>query len=485
MRVLLILSLLAAAACTCHSDSDCPLEEICSNGRCVAVGGGGGTGHLLLAPASATVHGSAGEPSSASFELRNDGTAALSYNLSCSQGLPLPANGVLAVSATAPVSLPLPIYLAAGTHTVTCTATTPDGDGGPLTFTATLQVGPDVTPPTASVTAPAAGATVSGSVSLTASAADHVGVTSVDFAVDGAVVASASGTPFSASWSSSSTFNGPHTLTAIAHDAAGNAGASAGVAVSVANYPGAALSVHTTLGLPDAATTDPANKDHFLSVKHQYALSYSGTRRGPNWVSWELNTGWTGTIARQNDFRADDTFPNGFPQAQLPDYVSSGYDRGHMCPSDDRTLVLLDNQNTFYLTNMLPQLHTLNAGPWEKLEAYSRTLTAAGKELFVVAGGIYPGTPATIGTDAVAVPSSTWKVVVVLDHTGLGAQSVTTSTRVISVIMPNDSSVTLTTDWKGFRVKAADIEAQTGLQLMSDVSEPARAALEQQVDAVP
>jgi len=84
------------------------------------------------------------------------------------------------------------------------------------------------------------------------------------------------------------------------------------------------------------------------------------------------------------------------------------------------------------------------------------------------------------------VPSSTFKVLVVLDVPGQTAANVTSSTRVISVIMPNDNAaVAKSADWHGFRVKAKDIEAQTGLRLLSDVSEPIRTTLENRVDASP
>src|SRR5207244_125800 len=152
-----------------------------------------------------------------------------------------------------------------------------------------------------------------------------------------------------------------------------------------------------SLGLADGATTNLTNPDHYLSVKHQYALSYNGARRVPNWVSWELNRSWLGSVARQNDFRPDDTFPSAIPQAQLSDYLNSGWDRGHMCPSEDRTLTVADNQNTFYLTNMVPQADNVNGGPWEQLESYSRSLAISGKELFVLSGGVYAGAPRTIG----------------------------------------------------------------------------------------
>ncbi|TMQ04888.1 MAG: DNA/RNA non-specific endonuclease, partial [Deltaproteobacteria bacterium] len=124
---------------------------------------------------------------------------------------------------------------------------------------------------------------------------------------------------------------------------------------------GAALSRHTTLGIPSpASTTDP---NHFLSVKSGYVISYNGSRKVPNWVSWELNTSYLGSTPRQDDFRPDDTFPASEPQASLADYSGSGYDRGHMCPSADRTLTVTANQQTFYLTNMVPQAANNNQGP--------------------------------------------------------------------------------------------------------------------------
>lgn len=475
-RLLALSICVLSAGCPCQSDADCPLDEVCRDGACVQASSG--TGHLTLSPATASLQTHAGDPTpAAQFTLGNDGTAGANFSVSCDVGTPSPASGALAAGQSMSVSVALPTWPSAGTRASKCTIS---GDGGPLTFSASIAVGPDITAPTIAVRDP--GATLSGAVSLTADASDAVGVTEVDFAVDGALVASASGAPWTVTWNSASVWNGPHALTAVARDAAGNAGASQALSVFVGNYPGAALSVHTSLGLADTADS----RDHFRSVKHQYVESYDGTRRTPNWVSWELNVGWMGSVARQDDFRADDTFPAGFPQAQLSDYLNSGWDRGHMCPSEDRTATLLDNQNTFYLTNMLPQADNVNGGPWAQLEGYSRTLATNGKELFVIAGGIYAGTPKTIGADAVAVPSATWKVVVVLDAPGQGAPNVTTSTRVISVVMPNDNAqVAKSADWHTFRVKLADIEAQTGLRLLGDVSEPVREALEAKVDTAP
>ena len=89
------------------------------------------------------------------------------------------------------------------------------------------------------MTAPAANSTVSGVVSVTANASDDVGVQSVQFRLDGANLGAADTTaPYSFSWDTRSASNAPHTLTAVATDAAGNATTSANVPVTVNNPTG-------------------------------------------------------------------------------------------------------------------------------------------------------------------------------------------------------------------------------------------------------
>ena len=96
---------------------------------------------------------------------------------------------------------------------------------------------PDATPPTVSLTAPAAGATVSGSaVQVAAGASDNVGVAGVQFKLDGANLGSeVTSPPYSLSWNTGTAANGSHTLTAVARDEAGNTTTSGGVSVTVSN----------------------------------------------------------------------------------------------------------------------------------------------------------------------------------------------------------------------------------------------------------
>jgi hypothetical protein len=100
----------------------------------------------------------------------------------------------------------------------------------------------DTTPPTVSVTAPLAGATVTGTIPLTAIATDNVGVVGVQFGLDGAnYAAEITVPPYTTTWNSSVVANGPHTINAVARDAAGNRASSTLVTVTVANAAPPAL----------------------------------------------------------------------------------------------------------------------------------------------------------------------------------------------------------------------------------------------------
>jgi endonuclease G, mitochondrial len=243
---------------------------------------------------------------------------------------------------------------------------------------------------------------------------------------------------------------------------------------------GAALSVHTRLGIPSPSSTSDPNS--YLSVKDGYVISYNSSRKIPNWVSWRLNTSYLGSATRQNDFRIDSTLPSTLPQATLADYSGSGYDRGHMCPSADRTLTTTANSETFYLTNMIPQAGNNNQGPWNALENEARSLAQSGKELFIISGGTFSSSSKTIG-NGVTVPDKTFKVIVVLDAVGQGPGDVSTGTRVIGVLMPNSNSeISSSTPWRNFRVSVDAIEALTGHDYLSDVDPAVEAVIEARVD---
>ncbi|PYR35032.1 MAG: hypothetical protein DMF93_22440 [Acidobacteria bacterium] len=125
--------------------------------------------------------------------------------------------------------------VANGTHTLSAIAR--DAAGNTATSPISVTVNNDLTAPTVSMTAPADGATVSGSaVAVSASASDNVAVAGVQFLLDGAAVgAEVTTAPYTMAWNSTSAANGAHTLAARARDAAGNQTTSTSVAITVSN----------------------------------------------------------------------------------------------------------------------------------------------------------------------------------------------------------------------------------------------------------
>ncbi|HEV7472754.1 MAG TPA: DNA/RNA non-specific endonuclease [Pyrinomonadaceae bacterium] len=237
-------------------------------------------------------------------------------------------------------------------------------------------------------------------------------------------------------------------------------------------------SEHLTMGNPSNAVTNVSQPNNYLMEKPQYSMSYSRDNGESNWVSWHLDTSWLGSAARQNDFRADTTLPAGWYQVQATDYSGSGFDRGHMCPSADRTITVAANSATFLMSNMIPQLPANNQGVWADLESYSRTLVSQGNELYIISGG--QGLRYFIANGHVAVPAQTWKVIIVLPAGSNDVSRVTTSTRTIAVVIPNSGSIG--TDWRAYRVSVDQVEAITGFDFFSNVPSGIQNVIEGQVD---
>lgn len=241
-----------------------------------------------------------------------------------------------------------------------------------------------------------------------------------------------------------------------------------------------AAKLNAGLGNPSGATSDPSNRDNYLLVKPQYVLSYNDDKGEPNWVSWHLQASDIGDVERQNNFHPEDSLPASFKHVTPDDYTGTGFDRGHVCNSKDRTASEDDNTETFSMANMLPQTPDLNRHVWEQLESYSRTLAQAGNQLFIVAGSY--GSVKTIGRkNKVNVPTNCWKIIVVLPQ-GKDLSQADKSTRVIAVDMPNTSGIAQD-PWQKYITTAADIEQKTGLHFFTDLPPDVQNALKSKKDS--
>jgi DNA/RNA endonuclease G (NUC1) len=231
---------------------------------------------------------------------------------------------------------------------------------------------------------------------------------------------------------------------------------------------------HLEFGVP----TDATPGDDYRLDRREYSLSYNAKRGGPNWVAWNLNRTHFGAAPRCDCFAVDTLVPRSMTRIGSSDYTGSGYSRGHMVMSEERTATEADNAATFLMTNVLPQRQELNAGPWGQFEAYTNQLAEReNRELYILAGGTYDSIPATLrGAGRVAIPATTWKIVVVMGAgEGLSDVHDAGDLRVIAVDMPNSTEIA-STDWTQYRTTVDAIEAATGydfLDLLPDSIETA------------
>jgi endonuclease G len=239
-------------------------------------------------------------------------------------------------------------------------------------------------------------------------------------------------------------------------------------------------------GLPSPAKASPAHREDYLIERPQYSLSYNAKTRTPNWVSWCLAKHDIGK-SKRGAFEPDPLLPSGFAKVSTHVYDGSGFDRGHMCPAQDRSSRQADMDATFYTTNIIPQSPNSNQHGWERLESYCRSLTKDGHALYIccgphgVGGEGKNGRKDEIGKGkvTVTVPAKIWKVVLVLPGEDAEPRR---NTRAIAVIMPNDQSVGY--DWTKYRVSVKDVEKLTGFTFFPRIPIDVAAEIKRDVDTV-
>jgi hypothetical protein len=165
-------------------------------------------------------------------------------------------------------------------------------DSGVYKFGSTSSGSGDTTPPSISITAPADGATISGTPTISCTASDNVKVTGVQFEIDGDNLGVAdTAAPFTRALNTKNYSNGSHTLTAIARDAAGNQTASHTITVNISN--GSASSGPSTVSV--AATTP-------IAIIHGAAGAFTFTRTGSTKAPLRVNFTLGGTAVRGKDY---------------------------------------------------------------------------------------------------------------------------------------------------------------------------------------
>jgi endonuclease G len=254
---------------------------------------------------------------------------------------------------------------------------------------------------------------------------------------------------------------------------------------------------HILPGNPTNAQTNATNTTNYLKDYVYYKISYNSAMGTPNWVAWHLQSEDMGSAPRQDDFRSDNTLPSAWYRVVSTSYSGSGFDRGHNCPSADRTSTIAANSSTFYMTNMIPQAPTLNQGPWAGLEDHIRAnMVGTSNEAWVFMGNYGNGGGvgsngqfSVIDNGKVRVPSKVWKVVVVIPKGNSDISRLDRNATVLCVNMPNDNRLYTTgnkTAWRNYIISVSALEIEstsngTALSLFSNIPEAERTLLKSKI----
>ena len=217
-----------------------------------------------------------------------------------------------------------------------------------------------------------------------------------------------------------------------------------------------------------------------------YVLEHSSLDKIPFWVCEHVHKDQLGTdTERSNLFQADPMLKG--PKATPADYDRTGYDRGHQAPAGNEGKDQALQNQTFFMSNMAPQLPALNRNAWKSLEEQSRLWVATYSEAYELTGPIFydpkEDNPATAnGTisyytigKGVAVPTHFFKIVVVKD----GA-----SYKAIAFVLPNVTTFKPPYNLPQYIQSVEWIEDHTGLTFMPGLSAAQRIALKKSKSAM-
>ncbi len=244
-------------------------------------------------------------------------------------------------------------------------------------------------------------------------------------------------------------------------------------------------SIHLLLGNPCNKTQINSN-NNFLIIKEQYALSYNKSKNIPNWVSWHVDINDFGKIKRTNSFRPNSKLPIGWYKVRPNDYTGTEFDKGHLCPSADRTNIEKNNSATFLMTNIIPQAPHNNRGVWKEFEEYCRRVVKRDNELYIIAGGYGIGGTGTKGKSKkirnnIVVPKQTWKVIIILPYGEDDLKRIDGNTRIIAIDVPNSESVE-GKNWREYKITLAELEKRTGYNFYENISPNVKKILLTKID---
>ena len=197
-----------------------------------------------------------------------------------------------------------------------------------------------------------------------------------------------------------------------------------------------------------------------------YSLVYNHKHMQAKWVAYNLTYGNTvGGAERSSKFSID---PSISPRtAVTSDYTKTGYDRGHLAPAGDMKFSAQAMSESFYMSNVSPQLPGFNRGIWKKLEEQFRSWAPSSHPVFVVTGPVLTDPISShIGqTCRISIPQRFYKVML----------DTASPMRAIAFVLPNNSS---TQPLSSFAMSIDEAERITGIDFFPKLNDPQEAKIE-------
>lgn len=217
----------------------------------------------------------------------------------------------------------------------------------------------------------------------------------------------------------------------------------------------------------------PAYIEGHEVIRHTgYTLSWNEQYLVADWVAYELTATELDTqeVSRSEDFRPDEAVRR---SSQLEDYRNSGYSRGHLAPAQDFKWSENAMSETFYLTNMVPQLQNYNGGIWLKAENATRDAARITGVVYIVTGPVLTDGPfETIGDNKVAIPNECYKALLVIDENG--------GVHTIAMSIPQE--VGKKESLSKYLMSVDELEALTGLDFFIELEDDVENAAEATYD---
>jgi endonuclease G len=213
----------------------------------------------------------------------------------------------------------------------------------------------------------------------------------------------------------------------------------------------------------------PSLKKGEYLIRHSgYSLVYNEPYEQSAWVAYQLTEKETEKqYDRTDKFIPDPSVSTG--SATDADYSGSGYDRGHLAPAADMGWSATTMAESFYFSNMSPQVPGFNRGIWKRLEEQVRSWAIEYDTIYVVTGPVLKGDMGSIGANKVAVPNYYYKVI--LDMHSKPHQA-------IGFVMENASA---SGDLSNFAVSIDSVERFTGIDFFPSLEDAAETTLEKTV----